>query len=405
MMKILCYNHTGQVGGAERVLLTILERLPPRFDTLLICPEEGALRWLAREAGIATKTIGSLRARFTWRIDRLVGYLLSFAQTILQLRRTVIEAHPDLLHANSVRAGLVATVATIGLKQPVIWHVHDLLPRHPFNPFIRAVAYLSKRTRIVAVARASGDRLVGNLSGLRQRLSVIPNGIDAGKFNLDSRGRTRTRRELQIAASARVIAMVARLTPSKGQLDLVQQFPQLLAQFPDAKLLIVGAPAFNQEHDYAAGLERAIHDFGLSECVQLLGARDDVADIMRAADLLVVNSASEACSLVILEAMACGTPVLATSTGGTPEIIEHELNGWLVPWQDRQAMSEAIAKLLSQPALRAELAACARARVASFFHNERFVVEIERLYEQTCAEPFLKLANRTQTELKTADLA
>jgi glycosyltransferase involved in cell wall biosynthesis len=90
-----------------------------------------------------------------------------------------------LIHANSVRAGLVVTAATLGLKKQVVWHIHDLLPRHPFNSLIRAVGLLSRRTRFIAVAQASADRFTGSFRPLRKRVTAIPNGIDLETFRPD----------------------------------------------------------------------------------------------------------------------------------------------------------------------------------------------------------------------------
>ena len=161
-MRILFYNHTGQVGGAERLLLTILGRIDrANFDPILICPEHGPLRNMCTRLGVAAESVTVLEARFTWRPDYLMRYLKSFTRVILDLRKKVISAEPDLIHANSVRAGLVVTVATLGLNKQIVWHIHDLLPRHPFNSLIRAVGLLSKRTRMIAVAQASADRFIG----------------------------------------------------------------------------------------------------------------------------------------------------------------------------------------------------------------------------------------------------
>ena len=111
MVKILFYNHTGQVGGAERLLLTLLEQLDrSKFDSILVCPAEGPLRELANQASVPTQPIDGLKARFTWRLGHLFRYLLSFVQIILQVRKKVSDIEPDLIHANSVRAGLVATM-------------------------------------------------------------------------------------------------------------------------------------------------------------------------------------------------------------------------------------------------------------------------------------------------------
>jgi glycosyltransferase involved in cell wall biosynthesis len=401
-VKILFYNHTGQVGGAERLLLNILPRLDrARFDPLLVCPAEGPLRHLATEAGIRTETIGGLRARFTWRIDHFVRYLKSFVEIIVQLRQKVLEANPDVVHANSVRAGLVATAATFGRKTQIVWHIHDLLPHHPFNPFIRATAGLSRRTRIIAVAQASADRFVGNFAGLRKRLTVLPNGIDKDKFHSSAAARRRIRSELGIDTQAPVIGMIGRLTPSKGQLELLRLFPKVLREFPNATLVIAGAPSFNQEQEYSQLLDRTVRDLGISDRVRMLGSREDVADIMQSLDLLVINSASEACSLVILEAMACGTAVLATRTGGTPEIVEHLKNGWLVEWRNENALTEGILNLMRLAEFRDQLANEARRRITELFSLDRLMTDLQKFYLDTGSQKPAMAAKTRPAKIET----
>jgi glycosyltransferase involved in cell wall biosynthesis len=388
MVKILFYNHTGQVGGAERLLLTLLQRLDrSQFVPVLVCPAEGQLHQLASEAGVRTEAIDGLKARFTWRLDHLVRYLNSFGQVIRDLRRKVIDTQPDLIHANSVRAGLVATLATFGLKQTVIWHIHDLLPRHPFNTFIRLIASLSHRTRILAVAQASADRLVGNLAGLRRRVSVIPNAVDLDKYSTNSNARERIRREVQAEEHDPVIGIIGRLTPAKGQLEMLKLFPKILNRFPNARLLIAGAPAFNNEHEYRELLSRTIVDLSISDHVRMLGSRDDIPDILQALDLLVVNSASEACSLVILEAMASGTPVLATSTGGTPEIIEHEKNGLLVRFGDHDELATRLMTILGDRDARLRLGSQGQRDACARYSISRFMAEMHSLYQSVLAGP------------------
>src|SRR6185436_20347221 len=231
---ILFYNHTGQVGGAERLLLTLLQRLNRgRFAPVLVCPE-GPLQALANQTGVRIQTIDGLKARFTLRADQLVRYLYSFTQVILELRKQVIDAQPDLIHANSVRAGLVATVATFGLRQNVIWHVHDLLPRHPFNLVIRTIAAVSRRTRIIAVAEASANRFAGKFMGLRSRMKVIPNAIDSKIFSAKTEARHRIRQELRVEKDDPVIGMVGRITARTGQLEVLKLFPKVLSKFPRA---------------------------------------------------------------------------------------------------------------------------------------------------------------------------
>src|SRR5437667_1941607 len=140
-MKILFYNHTGTVSGAERVLSMILTHLDrDHYQPVVVCPPASRMTALAEEANVRTRALAELKARFTWRLDRVARYLISFASVIQHARRIVIEEGPDIIHANSIRAGLVMSAATIGLGVPVIWHAHDILPRHPLSTAVRLFA-------------------------------------------------------------------------------------------------------------------------------------------------------------------------------------------------------------------------------------------------------------------------
>jgi glycosyltransferase involved in cell wall biosynthesis len=361
--------------------MTILARLDrTRFDPVVICPETGPLQQIVAQLGVPLKSAAVLHARFTWRLDLLLRYLKSIAGVIRNLRKQVKEIGPDLIHANSVRAGLVATAATLGMGTTVVWHIHDLLPRHPFNPMIRAVAGSSSRTRMIAVAKASADRFAGCWPVLRRRTTVIRNGIDLDRFRADATVRKTVRTQLKLNEGP-VVGIVGRITPGKGQLELIQTFPRILTTFPNATLLIVGSPAFNREHDYLQLLECTAAELGISSRVRLLGARDDVPAIMQALDLAVLNSSSEACCLVALEAMASGAPVLATAVGGTPEIIRHGHSGWLVQANDPDMLAEAMVTLLRDKALRRQLSVGGRQQMEEDFSIERFARDIDCFYQ------------------------
>jgi glycosyltransferase involved in cell wall biosynthesis len=119
---------------------------------------------------------------------------------------------------------------------------------------------------------------------------------------------------------------------------------------------------------------------GIRNKVRMLGARSDIGAIMQALDILVVNSNVEPFGLVILEAMACGTSVLAVAVDGIPEIIEHDKNGWLVPTRDEGALAKAIVHLSRRPELRARLAEQGKQHVAAHFSADRYLTEVQAFY-------------------------
>ncbi|HWN09646.1 MAG TPA: glycosyltransferase family 4 protein [Pyrinomonadaceae bacterium] len=406
-MKILFYNHTGQVSGAERMLLMILSRMDRQtFEPFLVCPPEGSLTKMAFQLGVKVEPLKSLEARFTWRVDHLLLYVVSFLKAMRELRRKVKNHQPDLIHANSIRSGLVATAATIGLKPPVVWHLHDLLPPHPISSLIRLFAALSGRSVMIAVSAAVARNFRGRLSSpLNERISVILNAIDLDKFQPDHFSKRRIRKELRFREPDFVVGTVGQITPRKGQLELLRAFRVALNESPNMVLLIVGAPLFNRDHEYLDTLRSTATKLGIGNKVRLLGARNDVASIMQTLDLLVVNSKAEPFGLVIVEAMACETPVLAAAVDGIPEIIQHNENGWLVSPGDEAALAEGIVKLSRRPEHRARLANRGMQHAEAHFSADRYLVDLHAFYRSRLKKLGSQSAESTTRVTEVAEVA
>ena len=377
-MKVLYYNHTGQVSGAERVLLMILSRLDQSTQPVVFCPAQGELSKMVSELGVDVSAVDLLELRFTLKVSRLFQYLRSFCRLIFQLRGKVVAEAPDLIHANSIRAGLVTSLATLGLGKPVVWHLHDELPRHPFSTLIRLLALTLRRSHFLAVSQSVADNFRGAVVPLRSRIATILNAIDLTKFQPKAGEAAKV--ELHVEDSECVIGIVGQITPRKDQLGVLRAFAEVLREIPTAVLLVVGAPLFNRDDEYAAILTQTANELGVEGNVRMLGARRDVAAIMQALDLLIVNSIVEPFGLVAAEAMACGTPVIATKVGGLVEIIEHGETGWLVPPADEKALVRAILTLAYRPALRLQLAEQGQQSVKTRFSCERYLLELDALY-------------------------
>jgi glycosyltransferase involved in cell wall biosynthesis len=388
-LKILFYNHTGQVSGAEGVLLLILSRLNcSRFEAVLVCPA-GQLQKEAKALDVPCAHVNQLNARFSRRIGALIRYFASFVSTMRQVRARVREQAPELIHANSVRAGLVISAATVGLEIPIVWHVHDLLPRHPLSTCIRWFTLLRPPLRVVVVAQAAAERFRGKLLprfSQRVRITVVYNAVDAVKLQTASTSAP-IRKELRIRNSDRLIGIVGNLSPVKGQLELIRAFAEARKRIPNLALLVVGSALFNREDGYQKQLSAEVRALGLEYLVRFLGQRNDVPAIMAALDLLVMNSRCEAFPLVALEGMATGVPVLATAVGGLPELITHEENGWLVPFGDKQRLVDGIVSLLERRDVSSGIAKHARQHVAKKFSAHNFMTRIEAIYTETAAEP------------------
>ncbi|HEY3102435.1 MAG TPA: glycosyltransferase family 4 protein [Pyrinomonadaceae bacterium] len=385
-MKILFYNHTGQVSGAERVLEMILNGIDrARYDCVVACPEKSRLIGLMNDTGERTRGLRLLEARFTWRPDRLVRYLLSFVQVIRDGRALVKEEAPDVVHANSIRAGIVMAAATIGLRVPVIWHAHDILPQHPLSTLVRLFAAASSRNRIVAVSNAVAERFRGSVLrpfAKRVPIRVVHNAVDLEKFQPNKTAGSEARARLGLTNAQPVVGIVGQLTPRKGQLELIESFADVVRQIPEAVLLIVGEPLFNRDEEYAEQLQETVGSLGMGERIRFLGARNDVPQLIQAMDVLVVNSQQEPFALTVLEGLASGIAVLATAVGGTPEMISDGDNGCLVPRCDNEALARMLVTLLQDDQRRAQLGRNARRSAIACFSIDRFIREIDSLYSE-----------------------
>lgn len=388
-MKILFYNHTGKVSGAERVILLVLKRLnKSRYVPLMVCPKSDTMAEETAKLGVPCRTINQLEARFTVRPDKLARYFFSFARTFRQLRAEIIKAQPDLIHANSIRAGLASSAASVGTKIPVIWHLQDELKPHPLSTLIRLFVACSARIRLMPVSQATGDKFRGKfLKFFEERMpeQIVHNAVELEEFQFDAANRSRIRKELNLSDGEFVLGIIGQITPRKGQIELLRTFAKTQKQIPSSTLLVVGAPMFNQDHLYLEELKQTARDLEIEDRVRFLGSRRDITAIMQSLDLLVINSKSEALVLVAIEAMACRTPIIATDVGGTREIIEHKTNGWLVPLGDEKALIDGVAALREQPELRRQFAAESEKIVASRLNAEYFISRVEEFYEQCAA--------------------
>ena len=193
---------------------------------------------------------------------------------------------------------------------------------------------------VIAVSRALADKARALGAG-KDRVHLLYNGVDGARFRPGDKAAARDALGLQ--PDARLVIYVGNLKESKGCLDLLEAFPAVLARHPQARLAFVGSgPA-------GPVLERRARQLGVADCVQLAGARphEELPTWMQAADLLALPSHNEGVPNVVLEAMACGLPVVASDVGGIPEVLPKHA-GVLVPAHDQLALARALADSLQQ---------------------------------------------------------
>jgi glycosyltransferase involved in cell wall biosynthesis len=306
------------------------------------------------------------------------------AQSAIQVARHAARFDATVLHANSTRAGLMA-VATPSPKRPTVVHIRDWMPS----------TVTARSVRLALAARA--DAIVANseftlrtfLEGTRYRgiAAAIANPVQMDRFTITEDEVSHEREALGIPPGAHVLVVLAQITPWKAQDDAIRILATLRDRGLDCVLLLVGDPLFVGSHTYydniayARSLSELVFDLGLTDRVRFLGWRDDVPRVLAAADLVLVPSWREPFGRAAAEAMAIGKPVLATSVGGTTEIIDDGVEGFLLPPRSHQRWADEIYGLLGDPARRAEMGAAGRRRAEKQFAPEQHAEAIASLYD------------------------
>ncbi|HEX4467390.1 MAG TPA: glycosyltransferase family 4 protein [Solirubrobacteraceae bacterium] len=381
-MRVLYVNHTAAVSGGERSLLGLLAALDGRAEALLATPP-GALKERAQAAGIATAeivgTAGSLRLH-PLHTSRALAEMAVAAR---QVRSLVARQDVQVAHANSIRAGIV----TVAARAPVatVVHVRDCLP--PGRVSDATMRVLSRATVVVANSSYTAESVLR--SAASARVEVVANGIDLGVWDPGALDRAQARAALGQPASDRfLIGIVAQVTPWKGQDTAIEALALLCAQGIDAHLLIVGSTKFVAQatrfdnRAFAEALRAQVAEAGLDGRVSWLGEREDVPQLVRALDALVLPSTEEPFGRAVIEAMALEVPVVATTVGGPAEMITDGLEGFLRAPGDARSWAQALSVLAADPARAREMARAGRARVEQAYTIERHVASMIGVYER-----------------------
>ena len=352
------------MGGQERVALDLARQQRAQGHRVLavaLAPEpEGPLAAEFRAAGVPTKTFAklgpSVDPTLAWRVSR---YLSQNAVEIVHTH------NPQALVYGSPAASL-AGAACVHSKHGVNPDPsRRLWLRRAASAIVDAYVAVTPSLARIAVAQNECDPTL---------LHVVPNGIDTSRFTLDLEARRRIRAELEIPENAWVVGTVGRLSPEKNQALLIDAMAPLLD--PRRHLVIVG------EGPVRGDLERQARTTWRPELIHFTGARHDVAELMSAFDVFALTSNSEGLPLVLLEAMAMGLPVLSSSVGGIPDLVEHGVTGFLVPPGDCIALVTQLVFLASRPQAALDVASAARRLVLTRHSTEQMAQDYESLYRR-----------------------
>jgi len=350
-------------GGSERYLELLLDHLDPGWVHGVVSLQDGPFVARLRASGFEVHVVET-------------GARLSMLGSALRLRRLLARHPPAVIHANGVKAALVAALARPAA--PVVWVKHD------FSWDGALAALVARRcARVVGVSEAVTESFHGRL---RERVRVVHNGIPPIERE---RPMGRDAVEALMGPGGPVVILVGRIHPAKGQIELVEAAPRILERRPDARFLLLGG-----EDPYQPGYARRVRDriaqLGLTPAVFTRPHHPDAPGVMAGCDVAVMPSVPdergmgrEGFGLVGLEAMRVDTPVVGYDGGALPEVLGD--CAVLVPEGDRAALAHAIADLLGDPERRDRLAACGRTLAGERFTIDSTVAGMRECYAEVAS--------------------
>ena len=371
--KVLHVSRVGFLGGVERVIVTLATRRAGAGRAVVAGPGGNALERLVRDGGVTYVPAPIERSRITRSVVENLGYLPRWRDAIRSIDRICLEHRPDVIHAHHPITVLQTAPAARHRGIPILFHVHEIGPPRPLYRAAMGLA-LRQVSHVACVSRPGRDLVAQCRPPRSLAVEVVHNGVDPS-FVRDA-ARTAP---ADLGPGGPHIGVFGVLEPRKGQDVLLGAVERLRRERPGAVVWIVGPAALSDKGPYVDGLRAIAAASG--NAVRFTGHRDDVVALMKAMDVVVQPSVEhESLSMVLLEALTLGRPVVATRIGGSAEAIHDGQTGLLVPPKDPEALLRAVDRALGpQGAAMGENAAV---DAAARFSTERFVGDFDRLYRR-----------------------
>ncbi|MCL6544868.1 MAG: glycosyltransferase [Bryobacteraceae bacterium] len=386
-MRLLFVANVADLYGASRSLLRLTSRMVSEgHEVEVVLPEDGPLRPKLEAAGVATRIDADL-AILRQKLIKTPGGLLRLAvralRSVVRLRRHILASRPDFVHTNSAVI-LTAPLAAKLARRPHILHVREFLSDVSGLWTLYQWYLWLFSDRILCISKAVSRQFCPLLR--KRKVSVLDNGIPSWEFKNADGGPVCGPGAFWRTAGCVLVGVAGRINlEQKGQDVFVKAAAEAAREHPEAHFVIVGKPfPGNEEHE--PRLRRLIQELGIADRVTLAGEVAQMREMYASVDIWVLPARKpEGLGNVLIEAMAMGKPVIGSAIGGIPEIIDHGVNGLLVPPGDPRALAEAVSRLLRDAELRRRMGEAGRRKFYEKFELERCCRSILSLYESLLA--------------------
>ena len=383
-MRVVYLDHSASLSGGELALVRLLAALKD-VEAHVILAEDGPLVHRLLETGVSVEVLAlgtgtrSLRRSEVRPGAQSAGAALVAAGYALRLSLRLRDLRPQLVHTNSLKAGVYGTAAARMARIPAVWHVRDRISEEYLpGPAVMIVRRLMESGAHAIIANSATTLATLRLSPGQG--TVIPSSLGAIGSARDGTG-PEGRARPQVAHPV-VVGIVGRIAPWKGQDVALRAFSRA---FPNGgeRLVVVGAPLFGQDEvSYDASLRTLARGLGIADRVEFRGFQEDVAGELGQIDILVhASTIPEPFGQVVVEGMAAGRPVVAADAGGPAEVITDGVDGVLYRGGDIDGLSRALQRLAADPSLRSRLGAAAKRRSGDF-SSERASAKVMDVYRQ-----------------------
>jgi glycosyltransferase involved in cell wall biosynthesis len=369
--RVLFVDHTPFIGGAQLVLVEHIRHIDrTEFEPVVACTNAvPRLTEAFREAGAEVHQIPMGRLRTG---NPLV--LARWLHSAWRLRRLIRREAIDIVVTNTSRAAYVASVAVPGTGAALVWSVRDFLYGSRIFHLLEGVP-----RKIVCVSDAVREHYDG-LGDPKFETVYVGSSLHRRLERVTAAQIAAERARWGIGPEEVVVGFMGRLVADKGPQDVVAAAKLLADSYPRLRCLILGT-GNGQEGDVEDRLRHEVEEAGLTERVVLAGHQSDEALYYSVLDIFVLSTRTpEPYATSVVQAMMAGKPVVATATGGTPELVEHRRTGLLVAPSAPEEMARAIRELVDDPTLAEEMARSARAHVLEHNREETITGEFERIY-------------------------
>lgn len=384
-MKRILYLHAGaEMYGADKVLLELLRGLDKsQFEPHVLLPNDGVLVKALQDSGIRVGVLDYPILRRKYFNPRgIFDYFLSYRKHSKQIADYAREHRIDIIH-NNTTAVLEGIYLKKVLKKPLIWHVHEIIVKPKLIASFINFLMGFFADKIITVSNAVSHHVNVSPFVKDSQLKTIYNGVDSQHYHLYSEKQIHSlREEYGVDQSSIVVGMIGRVNSWKGQKDFLLATIPLLKKYSNLELVLVGGVFAGEEWRFEE-LKKQIGDSGYSDRILLKDFQENTVPLYNLFDIFVLPSTNpDPLPTVVLEAMACGKPVVAYRHGGVLEMVEENSNGLFAEVNQPADLSSKIEELILNQDKKEQFSQHSRERLEVLFSKQTYISNFEELYKE-----------------------